>query len=256
MSRAEDLDLVNALARLSPDDRSLLALRYVAGFDSFEIGRMTGHLPRRGRVPGSDDCWTVCGGSSAMTDTRDHDVELERRIRRHVERAVRPFEAGEVALAAVQTAHPSLRRSRGEFTRRAMVLMIIVVLTVLLIGAVAGGWWRAEQLTPILAVVQADPSVSAPAELTIADALGAEWIADVDDLPEAGVAAGLQRMVIDAGGRMLHVLIGHTEVDVLGSRLDATGTDELRMTTERAGQGCHAGDVGRYRARTTLTAPR
>ena len=127
-----------------------------------------------------------------MTDTRDHDVELERRIRRHVERAVRPFEAGEVALAAVQTAHPSLRRSRGEFTRRAMVLMIVVVLTVLLIGAVAGGWWRAEQLTPILpSVVAASPSVSASAELTIADALGAEWIADVDDLPEAGVAAGL-----------------------------------------------------------------
>ncbi len=42
VSRAEDLDLVNALARLSPDDRSLLALRYVAGFDSFEIGRITG----------------------------------------------------------------------------------------------------------------------------------------------------------------------------------------------------------------------
>jgi len=185
-----------------------------------------------------------------MTDTRDHDVELERRIRRHVERAVRPFDAGEVAMAAVETAHPSLRRSRGELTRRAMVLMIVVVLTVLLIGAVAGGWWRAEQLTPILpSVVAASPSVSASADLAIADALGAEWIADVDDLPEAGVAAGLQRMVIDAGGRTLHVLIGHAEVDVLGSRLDATPT-ELRITTERAGQGCHARDVGRYRPTT------
>ena len=40
--RALDLDLANALARLNPDDRALLALRYVAGFDSTELGRATG----------------------------------------------------------------------------------------------------------------------------------------------------------------------------------------------------------------------
>lgn len=37
-----DLDLGNALARLHPDDRALLALRYVAGFDSNELARATG----------------------------------------------------------------------------------------------------------------------------------------------------------------------------------------------------------------------
>ena len=37
-----DLDLSNALARLDPDDRALLALRYVAGFDSTELARATG----------------------------------------------------------------------------------------------------------------------------------------------------------------------------------------------------------------------
>jgi RNA polymerase sigma factor (sigma-70 family) len=40
--RTEDLDLANALARLDPDDRTLLALRYVAGFDSTELARVTG----------------------------------------------------------------------------------------------------------------------------------------------------------------------------------------------------------------------
>ena len=40
--RASDLDLANALARLSPEDRTILAWRYVAGFDSTEIGRATG----------------------------------------------------------------------------------------------------------------------------------------------------------------------------------------------------------------------
>jgi RNA polymerase sigma-70 factor (ECF subfamily) len=36
------LDLVRALGRLSPDDRALLALRYVAGVDAGELGAMTG----------------------------------------------------------------------------------------------------------------------------------------------------------------------------------------------------------------------
>ena len=37
-----DLDLARVLARLDPDDRALITLRYVLGFDSFEIGAMTG----------------------------------------------------------------------------------------------------------------------------------------------------------------------------------------------------------------------
>jgi RNA polymerase sigma factor (sigma-70 family) len=38
----ERVDLVNALRRLTPDERALLALRYGAGFDSAEIGPMLG----------------------------------------------------------------------------------------------------------------------------------------------------------------------------------------------------------------------
>jgi RNA polymerase sigma-70 factor (ECF subfamily) len=41
-ARVTDLDLAAALARLDPDDRALLALRYVAGFDSTELARATG----------------------------------------------------------------------------------------------------------------------------------------------------------------------------------------------------------------------
>jgi RNA polymerase sigma-70 factor (ECF subfamily) len=37
-----DVDLARALARLDPEDRALVTLRYVLGFDSFEIGAMTG----------------------------------------------------------------------------------------------------------------------------------------------------------------------------------------------------------------------
>jgi RNA polymerase sigma factor (sigma-70 family) len=44
-SHVGDLDLTNALGRLDPDDRVLLALRYVAGFDSTELARATGRSP-------------------------------------------------------------------------------------------------------------------------------------------------------------------------------------------------------------------
>jgi RNA polymerase sigma-70 factor (ECF subfamily) len=41
-SRAGDIDLRNALAKLDPTDRALVALRYVAGLDSNELGRALG----------------------------------------------------------------------------------------------------------------------------------------------------------------------------------------------------------------------
>jgi RNA polymerase sigma-70 factor, ECF subfamily len=44
-SRIEDSDLATALRRLSAEDRTLLALRYVAGFDATEIGRALGISP-------------------------------------------------------------------------------------------------------------------------------------------------------------------------------------------------------------------
>ena len=39
------IDLWAALARLDPDDRSLLAMRYIAGFDSNELAAATGISP-------------------------------------------------------------------------------------------------------------------------------------------------------------------------------------------------------------------
>jgi RNA polymerase sigma-70 factor (ECF subfamily) len=40
--RAGDIDLRNAMAKLDPTDRALVALRYVAGLDSFELARALG----------------------------------------------------------------------------------------------------------------------------------------------------------------------------------------------------------------------
>jgi RNA polymerase sigma factor (sigma-70 family) len=41
-SRAADTDLMAAIRLLPPDDRTLLSLRYVAGFDAAEIGKALG----------------------------------------------------------------------------------------------------------------------------------------------------------------------------------------------------------------------
>jgi RNA polymerase sigma factor (sigma-70 family) len=43
--RAGDIDLRNAMAKLDPTDRALVALRYVAGLDSFELARGLGMSP-------------------------------------------------------------------------------------------------------------------------------------------------------------------------------------------------------------------
>jgi RNA polymerase sigma factor (sigma-70 family) len=40
--RSGDIDLRNALATLEPTDRALVALRYVAGLDSFELATALG----------------------------------------------------------------------------------------------------------------------------------------------------------------------------------------------------------------------
>jgi RNA polymerase sigma factor (sigma-70 family) len=43
--RSDLIDLAAALRQLSPDDRALLSLRFVAGFDATEIGRALGISP-------------------------------------------------------------------------------------------------------------------------------------------------------------------------------------------------------------------
>lgn len=44
------VDLVNALGHLKPEDRMLLALRYVAGMDSFELAKQVHRSPSGTRV--------------------------------------------------------------------------------------------------------------------------------------------------------------------------------------------------------------
>lgn len=47
---ASFVDLKAALGRLSPDDRALLALKYIGGYTSAEIGPLVGSAPASVRV--------------------------------------------------------------------------------------------------------------------------------------------------------------------------------------------------------------
>ena len=42
LGRIDSLDLLAAMDRLDPDDRALIAMRYVAGFDSTELAAAVG----------------------------------------------------------------------------------------------------------------------------------------------------------------------------------------------------------------------
>jgi RNA polymerase sigma factor (sigma-70 family) len=44
-STINSIDLRNALARLDPDDRALLAMRYLAGFEATELANASGRSP-------------------------------------------------------------------------------------------------------------------------------------------------------------------------------------------------------------------
>jgi hypothetical protein len=95
-SRAGDLDLANALAKLEPDDRALLALRYVAGLNSTSsAARRASPHPAPERA--SSDSSSASGRSSAMTDLERFEAGFERRLRAFADVPVAPVDAEEIA---------------------------------------------------------------------------------------------------------------------------------------------------------------
>ena len=73
------VDLERALRKLGPDDRALLALRFVAGLDSTEIAAQLGSR-HRACAAASPDSSTGCARTSNPGTDRDH--ERPNRLRR------------------------------------------------------------------------------------------------------------------------------------------------------------------------------
>ena len=135
-ARSTDIDLINALARLDPDDRALLALRYVAGFDSTELARATGRSAsgtraRLARLLGNFE------RSSVMTDQTEFETMLERRMRAYAATGVRPVPAHEIAGSTMQAAATPVGRTTTLGGARRPALLVGLA-AVLLLAAVAG----------------------------------------------------------------------------------------------------------------------
>ena len=123
---AAALDLRNALNRLSPDDRALLALRYVAGLDATQLSRAMA-CRHRARVPGWAGCFPLCARTLTMSE-QDFEQRFQRLLRDDAEQGVRPVDAGAVARAA--TDKGARRGERGWWTRGARYLLAAALIVV------------------------------------------------------------------------------------------------------------------------------
>ena len=124
-----------------------------------------------------------------MADHTEHDPILETRIRRHVERAARPFDAWSITTAAARQG-----RRRGSvftFSRSRSGLTIAIVLGLLLVASIvvglAGGLWRPSLLaddrpSPSPGAVASEPS---PGRTRIPVLPGEPWIAYMASIGDA-----------------------------------------------------------------------
>ena len=155
--RVADLDLTNALARLDPDDRMLLALRYVAGFDSTELARATGRSPS-----GTGPDWLVSSPvserSSVMTDRLDFEARLEDRLRARAAIATRPFDAAAIAHQAALAG--GRRRLGGTLRLTNWSRLRSAAVGLLVLGLVAAGIAAGSRLLQREAPVSSDSPIS------------------------------------------------------------------------------------------------
>ena len=78
------MDLSAALDRLDPDDRALLAMRYVAGFDSNELAASPGHQPVGHQEPARAATQATERGTRVMDEMDAFDRQLASVVLRRV----------------------------------------------------------------------------------------------------------------------------------------------------------------------------
>ena len=129
---AADPALAVALARLSPDDRALLALLVVGALDDVELGRalrlspaaartrLAGLLDGLATVPAAAEAPTADAGTTA----EEAAVTVERRLRAFTDVPVRPVDVDAVARAA----HAGLVAERRQLASVAVSALIATLL--------------------------------------------------------------------------------------------------------------------------------
>jgi RNA polymerase sigma-70 factor (ECF subfamily) len=157
---AEELRLARTLAQLDSRDRTIVGLRYVGGLTeaqlSSELGMPEGAVRARlARVIGV----LLRDAPGEASDTIDaHELRLMERITKFGDRALAPFDAGEVAKAAIEAAPPPpfAERLAGvlepvrNMDRRVWLGAAGVLMAVVVIGALwRGGGSGVAIATPI-----------------------------------------------------------------------------------------------------------
>ena len=197
-----------------------------------------------------------------MTD--QFEARLAKVLRSDAEDAVRPIDAGELAVAAIATSAGARRLSPwpsgptvgpGRWSPQMLVTGALLAMAAIAGVAVASGAVRVPSLLdedPTLAVVVAPP-VASPAASPPVDARppvpiggATTWTADVEAVPAIDMAAGRAHLIVGYGGSsaLVETADRHNKV---ASTIVAGPTDELRLSLVRDGGGCRAGDIGRYR---------
>jgi len=200
-----------------------------------------------------------------MTD--QFEARLTRVLRSDAEDAVRPIDAGELAVAAIASSAGARRFSPwpsertvgpGRWSPQLAATGALLVLAAIAGVAIASGAIRVPALLeedPTLAVVVAPP-VASPTAAPTASVFGAPrppvpfggattWTADVEAVPAIDLAAGRDHLVVGYGGSSALVETADRQNKVASTIL-AGSTDELRLSLVRDGGGCRAGDIGRY----------
>ena len=157
--RAGDIDLRNAMAKLDPTDRALVALRYVAGLDSFELARGLG-MSASGTRARSPESSNDCERSSAMTDLTAFEQRLSERFAAELTGAIAPFDPAAIARTAIARRtvrhrlldRPALGPLPMATARKAALVAVVALLALvtitLAIGALRPGGGRLAFVRP------------------------------------------------------------------------------------------------------------
>ena len=192
--RAADTDLLAAVRLLPPEDRdpALAPLRRRLRRDGDRVGDRDVGLGRAisTLAPRS----TGCERRSAMPD-HDFELRLQRVLRVDAERAVRPFDAVELATSAA-AAGRTARRPLDRLSAGWPAIRLVLIASLLLLAAAATLWLATvgAPARPSLVAVppsagpSAPPAASSSAATAVDEVLRSRWTAGADPIPALGVA--------------------------------------------------------------------
>ena len=185
----------------------------------------------------------------------DHDFELrlQRALRADAERAVRPFDAVELATSAA-AAGRTARRPLDWLSAGWPAIRLVLIASLLLLAAAGTLWLVAVGaparpslvVAPPSAAPSAPPAVASSGATAVDEVLRSRWTADADPIPALGVAGPRIGLMVHETGSSAWIIPSDSQSRAATSTLRSTGASELTVSLDRDVTGCASGDLGRY----------